>query len=53
MVYEKGFPRCKVATDAVQAELGFWPWTMPDGRILGNKSLDLVNLVGLIKEDRT
>ena len=49
MVYKEGLSRCKVAADTVQAEVGFWAWTMAYGRILGNKSLDLVTFVGLVK----
>ena len=49
MVYKEGLSRCKVAADIVQAEVGFWAWTMAYGRILGNKSLDLVTFVGLVK----
>lgn len=49
MVCEKCLSRCKVATDAVQAEVGFWSETLPCRRICSNESLDLVNVVGLVK----
>jgi len=49
MVCEKGLPRCEVLTNALQAKIGFWRRIIPYRRVCSSKSLDLVDLVGLVE----